>query len=192
MANKLRLTEFQRRKQAYDRLVKIKEVTNEGTLEELEKTKSFIVNSAQDMPPLNDGEYEREIKYINTKQIPVSHGSYLTDYDGIQMTINRCSQNFVEVRGRLEWSGSIIRALEMELWKKECLVAKYENREPPKKLPEVPFFDIKYEDDETNPGVYVMTQKAAIENLHKKLIDRISMIIIGLAISVFFINKVLG
>lgn len=102
-----------------------------------EFTKSFFINSGLS---INSTE-EREFQQISAHDVPVPPGSHITDYDGISATINRLTNAFLSAKNRLNWAGHTIRQQEIELHKKECFLADYENRERPKPLRPVPFYE---------------------------------------------------
>lgn len=174
-----RVSELQRRRNDFTRVFNIASDLEKQNLSDLEKTKSTIVNSGQDFKQ-PEGEYTQEFKHVNSKQIPIQSGSGWTDYDGIAMTVNRHTQNFLDIRGRLEWCGTVIRAQEIELWRKDCVIARLEGREEPVPLPAAPHFETPAR-DETNPGPYVLSQLDSLEKLHKDMINRVIMVFVGWA-----------
>lgn len=105
-----------------------------------EFTKSFFINSG---PPIDAHASidDREFQQISAHDVPVPSGSFITDYDGISATINRLTNAFLSAKDRLNWAGHTIRQQEIELHKKECFLADYENRERPKPLRPVPFYE---------------------------------------------------
>lgn len=132
-----------------------------------------IVNSAQGLPVYEDT-LDRElnsIPIISANTVPVQPGSYITDYDGIQMTIVRLSSAFMQCRSRLEWAGTTIRQMEQLVHQKDIELGNTEN----KPLPKIPYF----EEEVTNPGdVYI---------IHKKVANRFGMIAIGILLGLVMV-----
>jgi hypothetical protein len=127
-------------------------------------THGHLVNSGQDQPTIvaqEDDEF-----HISAHDIPVPHGSTITDYDGIQMTINRLANAFLSSKNRLEWAATTIRQQELALHTKECFLADYEGRERPKPLKPIPFFE-------------EVTETERMIMISKKLVDRFGMILVG-------------
>jgi hypothetical protein len=107
-------------------------------------------------------------KEFNVKgsDVPVAPGSWVTDYDGLLLTINKLTAACINAKQRLEWSGDTIRALEMALWEKETYIADLTGHERPPQLPKVPFFEYH-----TNPEMIVVS---------KSVVNRAGMILVGL------------
>lgn len=144
-------------------------------LDEEPYTKYGRVNSARDMPRYEDT-MDRELNNISVNQVPVPPGSYVTDYDGIQMTLARLSQAFIAVRTRLEWCGYTIRAQEIEIHEKKLQLSKLDpkHHEMPDELRKVPFYD-----EPTVPGKLMMVTYSVV--------NRAGMIAAGIVSAAFML-----
>lgn len=142
--------------------------------EQEEFTKSFLINSGpQDTQEEFISTEEREFKNISTADTPVEWGSAVTDYDGIQSTINWASSAYVRVKAKLEWAVHTLRQMEKQLHQKDCQIAELRGLQAPKPLKTIPFID-----EPTDPGTVILIQR--------KEVNRMGMIWVG-AISGAFV-----
>jgi len=123
--------------------------------------------------PLEDT-MDRELNSISASDVPVPGGSYITDYDGIQLTISKLSMAFMNARSRLEWAGHTISTQEKALYEKERLLADIQGIKTPPRPPKAPFFT-----EPTNAGEIIMVTR--------EVANRFGMIAVGTAAGSFFL-----
>jgi len=139
-----RLSESERRKLSIlkpePKTAKTLEIATDEDFEHLEHEPTYPEHRLNVGVARPESTLTRELN-ISANDVPVPPGSFITDLDGIALTIGRLSQAFIAARDRLEWSGHTLVSQEKALWAKDVLIAKLQGIDPPPAPPKMPFFD---------------------------------------------------